>query len=280
VLGVGAAGTGNYQSVGFAAATHEILTAIRNARTHAQLDDAVLLGAACLGLAGAGRPNDRQRFNAWALQQSLAEVCMCVSDTELVLAAGTPAGWGAALISGTGSCCYAQSADGRSVRVGGWGYLLGDEGSGYDLAIQALRLATQTADGRAEAQAILAAVLSHWSLNEPSDLIRHVYQADMSRADVAGVSRRILELAELGDSHARSLLNNAACSLGRLLAATARRLGLHTPPVALAGGVLASRTLQSLVCEYANIPLGPVAYVDDPAQGAIKLALATYRNSR
>jgi N-acetylglucosamine kinase-like BadF-type ATPase len=277
VLGVGEAGAGNYQSVGFAAATHEIVTAIRIARMRAQLDDTSPFAAACFGLAGAGRPDDQQRFKVWAAQQNITSACVCVSDAELVLAAGTPAGWGAALICGTGSCCWARAADGRSVRIGGWGYLLGDEGGGYDLAVRTLRLATQTADGRAAAHTILATVLEHWRLTASSDLIRHVYRAEMSRAEVADVSRRVLDLADTGDTYAIQLLDDSARSLALLLTTAVRRLDLHEPPVALAGGILgASRMLRSMVYEHAEISLGPVVYVDDPAQGAIRLAQELY----
>src|SRR4029453_12414402 len=87
------------------------------------------------------------------------------------LAAGAPEGWGVALIAGTGSFCWGRDAAGRSARVGGWGFLLGDEGSGYDLAVQALRLATQTADGRAEAHAILRAILDHWGPRLPGSFL-------------------------------------------------------------------------------------------------------------
>jgi N-acetylglucosamine kinase-like BadF-type ATPase len=159
------------------------------------------------------------------------------------------------------------------VRVGGWGYLLGDEGSGYDLATHALRLATQTADGRAGAHSILAAILDHWSLATPADLIRHVYRADLPRAEIADVSRRVIDLAENGDPHARNLLDDAAQSLTQLLMTAVNRLELYTPPIALAGGVLgASPTLRSMIYERVGMPLGPVVYVDDPALGAIRLA--------
>lgn len=71
-----------------------------------------------------------------------------------------------ALVSGAGSVCLARSPQGRMLRVGGWGHLLGDEGSGYRLAMDALRLATQTVDGRADADALLRTILRHWSLSD------------------------------------------------------------------------------------------------------------------
>src|SRR6202007_525984 len=72
----------------------------------------------------------------------------------LILAGGPPEGWGVALVGGTGSVCLGRTREGRTVRVGGWGPILGDEGSGYQIAVNALRRPTQTADGRASAKAV------------------------------------------------------------------------------------------------------------------------------
>ncbi len=191
VLGAGTAGASNYQAVGFAMATQALRSAIAEALRGAGLPPDAPLSAACFGMAGIGRPEDRARFEAWAAEQGVARRCAFVSDAELVLAAGAPDGWGVALIAGTGSFCWGRNVAGQTARVGGWGYLLGDEGSGYDLAVQALRLATQTADGRAGRTAILRAVLDHWGLEAPAGLVPLVYQlpsgpAPRSPASVRG----------------------------------------------------------------------------------------------
>jgi N-acetylglucosamine kinase-like BadF-type ATPase len=272
VLAAGEAGPSNYQSVGFAAATHALEAAIGAARQGAGLTAETPLEVACFGLAGMGRVTDRARFEAWAAGQRIARRCAFVSDAEVVLAAGTPEGWGVALIGGTGSFCWGRAADGHSGRVGGWGYLLGDEGSGYDLAIQALRLATQTADGRAAAHAILRAVLDHWNLGSPDQLIAHVYHPERTRAEIAGVSLPVLALAGSGDPHAVALLERAAGELARMLAAIIRKLDLHQPPVAMAGGLLgASPRLRTAIVEQCGHALGPLNYVEDPARGALSL---------
>ncbi len=280
VLGTGAAGASNYRSVGFAAATEALLEATAEALHSAGLAPETPLAAACFGLAGVGRPEDQARFEAWAAARPIAGRQLFVSDAELVLAAGTPQGWGAALVAGTGSFCWGRAADGRTARVGGWGYLLGDEGSGYDLALRALRLATQTADGRAEAHALLRAVLDHWGLDAPADLIGYVYHSDRTRAEIAGLCAPLLALAEAGDPYAAALLEGAAEELARMLAVVVGTLGLHEPPVALAGGLLgASRRLREAFAARAGVALGPLVYVEDPAQGALVLARRLLRET-
>src|SRR6185295_10039559 len=111
-----------------------------------------------------------------------------------------------ALISGTGSVCLGRACDGRSARAGGWGPLLGDEGSGYDIAVRSLRLATQAADGRAEAPALLDAVLRHWALADPVALIHYVHDPSRTAAQVASLATVALSLAAGGDAPARGIV--------------------------------------------------------------------------
>jgi N-acetylglucosamine kinase-like BadF-type ATPase len=196
-----------------------------------------------------------------------------VSDAELVLAAGTPDGWGVALICGTGSIAWGRAPDGRSARAGGWGYLLGDEGSGYDIALRALRLATQTADGRAAAPALLQAALDHWGLQAPEQLIGQIYRPETTRAEIAALAQRIVALAESGEPASVSLLDDAAVELSRLAITVARKLDLIAPPVALAGGLLgASHQLRQGIAAIVGVELGPLTFVEEPAQGAVKIA--------
>jgi N-acetylglucosamine kinase-like BadF-type ATPase len=273
VRGAGEAGPSNYQSASFAAATAALEGAIKQARREAGLAQGVELAAACFGLAGADRPADRELFGGWAAARGIARRCHVVNDAQLVLAAGTPDGWGLALICGTGSICYGQALDGRRARAGGWGYLLGDEGSGYDIGVQALRRATQTADGRAAAQTILAAVLDEWRLERPEELVAHVYRPETTRGLIANLARRLIALAEGGDRDAQSLLREAAVEWGRLLGTVARQLDMREPPVALGGGILgATGWLYEEVRRQAGVTLGPFRYVDDPARGAVVLA--------
>src|SRR5215213_8361472 len=90
VLGKGQAGSSNPQSVGFAAATQALHEAINAARRDAGIDSQIRFDAACFGLAGAGRPDDQMRFTAWAAEYGVAARIRCVSDAEIILAAGTP----------------------------------------------------------------------------------------------------------------------------------------------------------------------------------------------
>jgi N-acetylglucosamine kinase-like BadF-type ATPase len=272
LLGVGAAGSSNMQVVGLAAATAAIAAAAAEALAAAGRAGAHP-AAACLALAGAGRPAERAQLLAWAEAHWRGRPVAVVTDVEPVLAAGTPAGWGVALIAGTGSVCLGRAPDGRLVKVGGWGYLLGDEGSGYDLALRALRLATRTADGRADAHALLAATLAHLGLDAPDALVRRIYGGNTAPAAIAALARPAVALAEAGDPHAQALLAEGARQLALMAATAARRLGLEAAPLALAGGLLgASPALRELVAGQLGAAWTPVTYVEEPASGTLLLA--------
>jgi N-acetylglucosamine kinase-like BadF-type ATPase len=178
-----------------------------------------------------------------------------------------------ALICGTGSLAWGRTPDGRTARAGGWGYLLGDEGSGYDIALRALRLATQTADGRAAAHALLQAALDHWGLEAPEQLIGQVYRTETTRSEIAALAQRIVALADAGEPAAISLLDDAAHDLAQLVATVARKLDLIAPPVALAGGLLgAGERLRRGIATYTGMDLGTLTYVEEPARGAVAIA--------
>ena len=229
------------------------------------------VAAACFGLAGIDGPEDEAQLTAWVRKQALAERFVVVNDSELVVAAGTPEGWGVALISGAGSVCLARSPQGRTVRVGGWGHLLGDEGSGYRLALDALRLATQTVDGREDAQALLRAILKHWSLADANALIRHVHAPGMTPSDLAGLASVVLSLSASGDPAAKTLVEQSVKDLARQVDTAIRRLALEKPPLALSGSQLRGEVRRGLLGALASA-VGDVAYVEDPCRGAVTLA--------
>jgi len=229
------------------------------------------IAAACFGLAGVDAPQDEADIGRWVRQQTIAERFMVVNDAELVLAGGTPEGWGVALVSGTGSVCLGRAADGRTVRVGGWGPLLGDEGSGYEIAIEALRAVTRSVDGRGPAGSLVNAVLRHWKLSDATTLIRFVHAPTTTAAEIAGLATVVLEQAQRGDAVAQEILDRAARELARQVETAMSRLRLERPPLALAGGMLNGR-LRNAVVKAIGPAIGAATYVSDPPLGAVVLA--------
>jgi N-acetylglucosamine kinase-like BadF-type ATPase len=278
LLGRGRGPESNHHRVGLEKAHEAIVTAIEGAflsafgpRARAEAGRQ-RVAAACFGLAGVDGPADEERHAAWARDRGFAARLRIVNDTELILAAGAPDGWGIALVSGTGSNCLARAADGRTVRVGGWGPLLGDEGSGYQIGLSALRVAAQAADGRRLVPGFLEKVLVHWSLPGPDALLPHVYAAETTHADVAGLAGPVMDLAAAGQPDARRIVDEAAASLALHVDTAVRLLHLQKPPLALTGAVLQRSAFKNAVRAAITAELGPTTFVAQPTDGALVLA--------
>ncbi len=276
IIGRGSAGPANYQQIGKDAAWAALDASIAAAFADSGQAWAPPV-AACIGLAGVGRPEDRAALLQWAGQRMPQTSLVVVSDAKLVLAAGAPAGWGIALICGTGSIAIGEDAGGRSARVGGWGPVLGDEGSGYAIGQAALRAIMAAYDGRGAPTALTQAVLGHWQLTAEPALVGRVYQARVAPADIAALAPLVDTAATLGDQVADSILTSAGTELAIAAKAVAAALDLDGEiPCALAGGMLihGARLRHAFLAAAAGlrIHLTPVNLVPVPAEGAICLA--------
>jgi N-acetylmuramic acid 6-phosphate etherase len=282
LLGRGEAGPSNRQTVGtpmalaaLEAATQAAFAAAGQKRHRVQ--------AACLGLAGAGRATDHRILREWASRFELAQTVDIIEDAALLLAAGTPAGWGLAVVAGTGSMAYGRCPDGRTARSGGWGPVLGDEGSGYAIALAGLRAVVRAADGRGPATNLTAALLTALELGHPEQLVGLVYEGG-NRAALAALAPTVLEIASRGDRVAEEIVTTAVTELASAVVATAKALRLgNTFPLALAGGLLIAsasyreRFLTTLSGR--GLTADPTTLVCEPAEGAVRLALAACNRS-
>lgn len=232
--GRGVAGSSNHEVVGLESA----VTAIRDAVGHATLAAHATppLTAAWIGLAGIDHPRDVEMLTPAA--RSFATTVRISNDAELVLSA-LPRQVGVAVISGTGSIALGRDAKGTLVRVGGWGHILGDEGSGFGIGREALQCAVRAADGRGPATALLDSILKCWQLPSPESLLERVYPT-FDKTAIAALAPLVLSLARAGDLMARRIEARAANELALAVMAVARRLGFVTGslPVAFGGGVL------------------------------------------
>jgi len=276
VLGRGTAGSSNLQSVGIAAVGTALDDAITAAFRAAGLAP-VLPAALCVGLAGVDRPEDRALIRGWAARTLPGTPVAVVSDARLVLAAGTPDGWGAALICGTGSIAYAEDPGGRAARAGGWGHVLGDEGSGYAVGQAALRAVLRAFDGRGPRTALTQAILEQLGLSAPSELVGRVYREGLGPAGIAALAPLVEVAAARGDEIAGEIVREAGGDLALAVKAVVRSLELPEPaPCALAGSLIVHgavvRAAFIAAAAGIGIQLDPVTPVAEPAQGALRLA--------
>jgi N-acetylglucosamine kinase-like BadF-type ATPase len=285
ILGRGLGPPCNHHRVGIEAARQALRTAIEGAYAQVRARNSGLralseeasnwaqsgqIAAACFGLSGVDGSPDEALFSSWLTSLGCKFKFTIRNDSELILG-GTREGWGVALISGTGSICVGRTKNGHVARVGGWGHVLGDEGSGYQIATEALRLATQASDGRGGSAMVLQAALTYWKLAEPRGLIDHVYGPDRSPEDVSGFASRVLDLAGRNDPVCREIVERAATHLAAHIDTVIKKLGFKDPPLALGGSVMRA-TFKKFILEKVTSPLGEVVIVNDPVQGAIATA--------
>ncbi|MEO2089896.1 MAG: N-acetylmuramic acid 6-phosphate etherase [Gemmataceae bacterium] len=276
VIGRGVSGPSNIQSVGVSAALEALNQGIDRAFQAASLPPAKA-AAVCLGLAGVDRQEGLDVIHGWAARENVADSVIVSNDATLLLAAGTPDGWGLAVIAGTGSIAFVQTPTGEIGRCGGWGHLLGDEGSAYRIALAALRAACRSFDGIGPKTALIDALVKKMSLPAAPDFIPAVYRGPWDRAAIAGLAPVVLELA-VTDTIAAEIVRTEATDLARTAAGAVAANGLPKTglPVALAGGLLTNsepfceQFLAGLRAE--GVQPGPVKLVSEPAVGAVVLA--------
>ncbi|KQR03565.1 ATPase [Arthrobacter sp. Leaf141] len=158
-----------------------------------------------------------------------------VHDSRLLLAAGH-ASTGVAVIAGTGSAAWGRNADGGEARAGGWGYLLGDEGSGYWLGREAVRYSlTQMNKGLAP-DSLTTALLAGCGVADPNRLIALFHDPAAGRRFWAQQARHVVAAAATGHAPSQALLEQAGADLAGLALQVLRQLGLEGP-VILGGGL-------------------------------------------
>ena len=198
-----------------------------------------------------------------------------MNDVELAFYGAFEGGIGALLLSGTGSMVWASDGS-RSVRAGGCGEGFGDEGSGYWIGREALSIATQTLDGRLNAQEFTRALLRQLGMpvSPPEDeqraLISWYYRQEHARSAVAALAGTVDALAQRGDMEAQALLERAADLLVRHVQAARVRLGRPGLPWSYAGGVMHSGLLRAAVT--ARLGVSPQPPALPPVWGALRHA--------
>jgi N-acetylglucosamine kinase-like BadF-type ATPase len=236
-----------------------------------------------IGAAGAGRPQVARALQAVLLAHFPGARIEVADDAAIALRAGVPEGNpGVVLVAGTGSLAYAENGE-RRVRVGGAGYLLGDEGSGFAIGLAAAKLLARVYDGRSRPDETTEFVARELAAPDRAALLDALYGEHFDVARIAALARGVVELASAGNRAATKIAQAAAADLGDLVKAAAQQAGLldASPAVALAGGLLRENSLLTFVLETrltGDIPGVKIARVadgeDGPARAALRFAQA------
>ncbi|GIW41630.1 MAG: hypothetical protein KatS3mg076_2207 [Candidatus Binatia bacterium] len=274
VLGVGGGGPANHALVPWKTVRRSIRNALREALARLPRRIAVL-AASCAGVGPAGELKE-------PVESLLRETCPR-ADRILVVGDMVAGLWGAlsepvgmVVTAGTGSVCFARNEHGESCQVGGWGHLMGDEGSAYDVALRALRAVARAADGR-EGPTRLAETLPRAVGGRTAlDLAVVLYGKPLPREEIASLAVEVARTALEGDEAARRIFLSAARDLAEMVRAAFRRLTFAALPVSVsytgsvfeAGELLLAPFRQELE----DLPLRILPPELPPLGGALRLA--------
>jgi glucosamine kinase len=229
-----------------------------------------------VGAAGAGRDPERTELAKALRAENLASRVEVTTDVELALAGAFESGPGIVVSAGTGSIAVGRDARGARRRIGGYGWQMGDEGSGYAMGRAALGAVSRAHDGRSPRTALTDRVFAATRCPDFDALVR--WAASASPSEMASLAPHVLEVAASGDPLAQGIVDYAARELSQL--AICLRPLLDTEAsigVALTGGLLApDRPLRRMVLDrLAEEPgLTPVDAPVDAVVGALRLAAA------
>ncbi|HEV3318906.1 MAG TPA: BadF/BadG/BcrA/BcrD ATPase family protein [Solirubrobacteraceae bacterium] len=231
VLHIGHAGPSNEDAVGARLAVKAVLDATDRALASAGISQRDL-AASVLAVAGTDTASIERH-----LHKTRSDRWIVVNDVVGAWATATGALPGIGAISGTGSNVFGVGADGRTWRAGGWGHLLGDEGSGYWLGAQSLVAALHDRDGSGPPTALSDAALEFFSSPSVEALAASVYTTPLTKGEVAAFAVETSRLAQAGDAVARGLYARAAELLAAQIRAVLANTGLTGAfPVGLIGG--------------------------------------------
>src|SRR5215212_9836275 len=216
------------------ASASTIIEVVRAALSEAgQLQGDVLV----VGAAGAGREPERDELRTALRNENIASHVMVTTDIEIALAGAFEQGPGIVVSAGTGSVAVGRDQIGNRHRIGGYGWQMGDEGSGYAIGRASLGAVSRAVDGRSPNTALSDRILKATRSDGYDDLVR--WAATASPAEVAALAPHVLAIAAAGDPLAQGIADYAARELSQLAICLVPKMDIEPPiPVAVTGGLL------------------------------------------
>lgn len=280
ILGKGRAGPSNYHNVGVQDATLAIRTALNRARIDAGTTEKPEI--AVVALAGIDSKQDMITASHFVKKSRIAQTSIVIHDSVAAIYAATKGKLGIVVNSGTGSFAAGINSKGTYARAGGWGYIVGDEGSAYDIGLKAIKMAFRSFDGREKDTEVIELLKQKFRVKEVDDLVSRIYNNGFTVEQIAAVAPLVIRSAEK-DMISRRIVNEAGTALGELVCAVAIRLGMTKQkfPVAAVGGNFRSggyllRSLRLRIKQ--DCPNARVNHVHvEPAQGSLSIALEAFK---
>lgn len=281
LLSAGMSGSSNYLAVGEEEAKRSIHAAVQEAleKCHVQIPKFEL---AYLGIAGAGRPSGIKVIRRIIESLGVANNVVIDIDAPIALAGATACKPGVVVISGTGSIAFGVNKNGEQGRVGGWGYLLGDEGSGYDIARKGLVAAFRSYDGRGMQTVLLHRLMARLGASNIDEILDCVYSDGMKVDDIASITPLAVDAAREGDKVSQKILSEAVEELSLAATTLIKNLGMENDEFefALIGGLFKVEDFIAIPVQRNIEKAAPKSRIIEPkfkpVVGAVLMALKEY----
>ncbi len=234
----------NYQAVGAEKLRDELLEGF-SSLINATNVDVGRIDHIFLGLAGAGRQKDQDEIKALFDDTIFRGKISVDSDAVVALAGAFGCQPGIIIIAGTGAICFGSNGVGKKVRSGGWGYLLGDEGSGYYIGREAILAALKDFDGRGEQTKLKERLRQLFKIDAIDKIIPLIYKNKIDRQAIAALAPLVFEMARDNDYVAEEIIRRTGFEMGLMAKAVARQLGFSGEEikVALIGSVFKQKDM-------------------------------------
>jgi N-acetylglucosamine kinase-like BadF-type ATPase len=270
-------GPANFLVIGAEKASENILSLIKECKTklNFEYDD---IKNIVIGAAGAGREEDagklRTSLLSLASEKGISFKSLnVISDAQIALEGAFPNKSGSILIAGTGSIIYGKDNEGKIYRAGGFGRIIGDEGSGYSIGRKALQRVAKFYDGQGEKSDIVSLLSDKYKINSSEELIKKVYKENF---DIASVAELVLTAASKDDLIALTILEEETDELVQQLKALMKKMDVDELNVSFAGSLVLNKNIYpDMLTEKIKFYLPKVTIVKaeyTPLEGAIHIA--------
>ncbi len=269
ILGFGIGGPVNYLFTEEEAILDNISNAVADAI--GGVDNARVIMACC----GAPTPEEILRKG----MQNIVDVVQIINLGELAisLVGSFLTDAGIVVIAGTGSFAGGKNPQGKTFSCGGWGPVIGDEGSGYWIGIKAINAISKSADKRLPYTMLTEKIVNYFGLKSIGELVNFIYKKKPTRQEIAQISQIVTKSAEEGDEIAQKILKDAGEELSILVKTVIKELSYPDAKISKVGGVFASNLKfinesfdEEVKREYPNVCIVPPRF--PPVAGALILA--------
>jgi len=276
ILGRGESGSSNFHNVGTVTAGNALRKAVVNAKRQAGLRRRTV-NTAVVSLAGVDSTGGFRIARRFVRKAGVAQHAFVIHDSVSALYAATKGKPGIIVNSGTGCFAAGINQSGEYVRIGGWGYLIDDKGSAFDIGMKAITMGYRMMDGRTPMTSLIPLLKRRLGVRRFDQILDNIYSDRISVEEIAQLAPYISRSAS-HDKVCRQILEEAGTSLAELPCTAARRLRMTKSsfPLAMVGGVFKSgrhfvepfmRTVRD-ECPKARF----LTLQDEPARGAYLIA--------